>query len=105
MTVSQQVPVSQRLEEAIAELQERIAGRYPEATFSVGVDEDPNGTYLTATIDLDDMGEVNDAFLDRLVELQVEEQLPIFVVTVRPLARNVGILARQRAALAAQSNA
>jgi hypothetical protein len=50
---------------------------------------------------VDDMGEVVDVFLDRMVDLQIEEELPIHVVAVRPLARNLATLARQQAPSAA----
>src|SRR5215213_1614904 len=97
MTPGPLIPVTPRLEEAIVELRELIARHYPDATFTVSEGEDPDGIYLTATVDVEDMGEVVDIFLDRMVDLQVEEGLPIFVVAVRPLGRNLAILARQHA--------
>ena len=54
---------------------------------------------MTATVDVEDRGEVVDVFLDRLVELQVDEGLPLYVVPARPTERNVAILrARARPA-------
>lgn len=96
MTRKHRFPVSLRMEEALDELKGLIANHYPEALFVVGEGEDPDGLYLTVTVDVEDMGEVVDTFLDRLVDLQVEEELPIFVVPVRPLKRNLAILARQQ---------
>ena len=104
MTIEGQIVVTPRMEEALDELQALIASRYPEATFSVSVGEDPDGIYLTATVDVEDMGEVVDVFLDRMVDFQIEEELPIFVVAVRPLLRNADILARQQAGFAALSS-
>lgn len=104
MTPQRLIPITPRLEEVITEFKELIAGHYPEATFVVSQGEDPEGIYLTATVDVEDMGEVVDLFLDRMVDLQIDEELPIYVVTVRPLERNLAILARQQAALAARSN-
>jgi hypothetical protein len=104
MTPRRLVPITPRLEEAIDELRELIARHYPDATFTVSEGEDPDGTYLTATIDVEDMGKVVDVFLDRMVDLQVEEGLPIYVVAVRPLARNLAILARQQSPSAALSS-
>jgi hypothetical protein len=101
MTPRRLIPITPRLEEAIVELRELIARRYPDATFTVSEGEDPDGIYLTATVDVEDMGEVVDVFLDRMVDLQVEEGLPIFVVAIRPLERNLAILARQQAPSAA----
>jgi hypothetical protein len=87
------------LESAIAEIQELIASRYLAATFEVGEGDDPEGIYLGATVDVADMGDVVDLFLERLVELQVEEGLPLFVAPVRPVDRVVAEL-RRRPALA-----
>ena len=101
MTPERRIPITPRMQEAIDELQGLIAARYPAATFEIGEGEDPDGVYLTATVDVEDMGEVVDVFLDRMVDLQVEEELPLFVVAVRPAARNAAILARQGAAAAA----
>ena len=104
MTRTRNLPIAPRLEEALDELKRLIANHYPEALFSVGEGEDPDGLYLTATVDIEDMGEVIDIFLDRMVDVQVEEGLPIFVVAVRPLARNLDILARQQASFTLLSN-
>ncbi len=62
----------------------------------MGEGEDPDGVYLTVTVDVEDMGQVVDVFLDRLVDLQVDEALPIFVVAVRPLERTLALLVRRR---------
>src|SRR4051812_30488993 len=72
---------------AIAELQELIRRQYPAATFTVGPAEEPEGIYLRAIIDVADLDEVEETFLDRLVDLQVEHGLPIYVVPVRPSYR------------------
>ena len=101
MTPEQRIPITPRMEEALSELKGLIRGRYPEATFEVGEGDDPEGIYLRATIDVDDRGEVIDLFLDRLVDLQVEEGLPLFVVPQRTPERNAAILAEQRDATAA----
>lgn len=90
-------PLPPQFEAAIAEIKELIARRYPDATFEVSEGDDPEGTYLFATVDAADMGDVVDLFLDRLVELQVEDGLPFFVVPVRPVARVVDQLRRRPA--------
>lgn len=89
-------PLTPCVEEAIAELKGFVVARYPEATFAIGEGEDPEGVYLTATVDVEEMDEVVDVFLGRLVDYQVEENLPLYVVAIRPLARNTAILARQQ---------
>ena len=63
--------------------------------FQTDEGEDPEGIYLTATVD--DRGEVIDLILERLVDLQVEEGVPIFVVPNRTPERNAAILASQEA--------
>jgi hypothetical protein len=76
-----------RIERAVAELQAMIVARYPEATFAVWQGEDPIGTYITATVDVADPDEVTDLIIERLIGMQVEEELPVYVIPVRPIAR------------------
>ena len=76
-----------RIAEAVAELQALIKSRYPDAHFDVSAGDDPEGVYLTATVDLEDPDEVTDLVIDRTLQLQVEEQLPVYVVPIRPLSR------------------
>src|SRR5215216_6229715 len=104
MTPERLIPITPRLEEAIDELKGLIVRHYPDATFTVSEGEDPDGIYLTAAVDVEDMGEVVDVFLDRMVDFQVEDGLPIYVVAIRPLERNLAILNRQQAPSAALSS-
>lgn len=76
-----------RVQKALTDLQGLIHGRYPEATFEVAPGEDPEGIYLTATVDLEDIDQVLDTIIDQLLEIQVEQRLPVYVIPVRPLAR------------------
>lgn len=71
---------------AIRELQGLISERYPDASFAVwvGLGEDTDGIYIEAAVDDDDLTDVADLYIDRLVDLQVEEGLPIRVIPVRP---------------------
>jgi hypothetical protein len=71
------------MQAAIAELQELILSHFPETSFTVGEAEDPDGVYMRAIVDIDDTDEVTEIFIDRLVDLQVDERLPIYVVTIR----------------------
>jgi hypothetical protein len=68
----------------IAELRTKVAQRYPEATFEVFEGEDPNGTYLRAIVDVEDTDEVVDLVVDRMLDLQVEEGLPLYFLASRP---------------------
>ena len=81
-----------RIAAAVAELQGMIQARYPGATFSVAPGEDPDGIYVTATVDVPDTDEVFDVVVERLLELQVEEGLPVHVLPVRPVERVVAEL-------------
>lgn len=72
-----------RIEQAVDELQGMIKERYPTASFEVGPEEDPSGIYVTATVDIDDPDEVMDLIIDRLLDIQIEEGLPVYVVPVR----------------------
>ena len=80
-------PQEPRIQNALAELQGMIAGHYPQASFEVAVGDDPEGVYLTAIVDVEDTTEVFDVVVDRLVDMQVEEDLPVYVVAERPLER------------------
>ncbi len=79
---------------AVDELKSLIAARYPQATFVVGEGFDEPGVYLVATVDVEDTDEVAEVYRDRLLEMQVEEGLPVYVATIRPLER---VLAELRA--------
>ena len=81
---------------AVAEIKHLILQRFPDATFTCGLGEDPVGMYLVATVDLEDLGPVEDVFIDRLVDLQVDEGIPLHVITSRPLARTMEMLERAR---------
>jgi len=83
MSLEQGHPTDPRMAGAIAELQERIRARYPTAIFAVEAGEDPDGVYLTAAVDLDDPDEVLDVVVERLLELEIEEGLPLYVVPAR----------------------
>lgn len=73
-----------RIQSAVRELQGLIQARYPQASFDVAPEEDPDGIYLRATVD-EDVDDVLDVVMDRLLEFQVEQSLPVYVMPVRPL--------------------
>ena len=83
-----------RMASALAELEHLILARWPEATFAVAPGEDDPGiTHLWATVDVPDTDEVTAVVMDRLLQLQLDERLPIAVISVRPVER---VLAEQR---------
>ena len=92
------IHLTPRMEAAIHELQGLITTRFPQATFAVEEGFDPEGIYLVTTVDIADTDEVIDVVGDRLVELQVEEGLPVYVTPLRPITRVVAHLWEREAA-------
>jgi hypothetical protein len=78
---------------AIVELMTIIRECYPDAQFTVtpGIDE-LESIHLTATVDIDETDDVIDLVIDRLLELQVDEQLPIHVIPLRPIERVIAAM-------------
>lgn len=81
---------------AARELMGMITKHYPSASFDVapGMDDD-TATHIWATVDVEDPDEVMDLIIDRLVALQVEEQLPISVIPIRTPERVAKLLQLQ----------
>jgi hypothetical protein len=96
MTLEHQFPLSPRMEAAIAEMKELIASHYPTATFSVYEWDDPEGIFLSAVVDTDDMAEVKRLYLSRMVDLQVDEGLPLFVVPLPTRERHEAMLRKSQ---------
>lgn len=76
-----------RMQAAITELQGLIRQHYPNTTFEVVHGDDPMGMYVVATVDVEDTEAVVDVYIDRLLKLQIDAGLALYVVPVRPLAR------------------
>src|SRR5215831_3433115 len=89
------VSLTPRMEEAVHELKRLITERFPQASFVIEEGFDPKGTYLVTTVDIADTDEVIDVVGDRLVELQVEEGLPVYVTPLRPIQRVIAQLQEQ----------
>lgn len=89
MNASRRDPNDLRIDGAIDDLRALILARYPEAMFYVFNDEDSGDICLNATVDIDDTDDVMDVVIDRLVEIQVDEELPIWVTVALPLERAV----------------
>jgi hypothetical protein len=92
------VPLTPRLEEAVQELKGMITQRFPQAAFVVEEGADPQGIYLVTTVDIADTDEVIDLVGDRLVELQVDAGLPVYVTPLRPIERVTAQLREREAA-------
>lgn len=85
------------LEAAISEIQGMILARYPDATFELAPGDDPVGTYMRVTVDVEDTDDVVDVIVERNLEMQVEEGIPLYVIPVRPLARIMAELDAEKA--------
>ena len=70
--------------DALDELRAIIVSRYPTATFDVFHRDGPCGVRLRARVDVEDLDEVIDAVIDKLYEVQVERELPVYVVAAHP---------------------
>ncbi len=90
------VPLDAKMQAAIAEMKGLILRHYPDATFEIGIGEDPVGMHLKATIDREDLWDVIELCSERLVDLQVDEGIPLYVIPTRPLARTMEMLERTR---------
>jgi hypothetical protein len=96
MSVAHAPELHPRMQRAVEELQGLIARRYPDAQFRVGPSQDdPAIVHLTATLDVDDTEEVVDLVIDRMMELQIEEGLPIYVIPLRTPERVAGLTQSQ----------
>jgi uncharacterized protein (DUF433 family) len=82
-----QIVITPRAQAALDELQALIAARYPEATFATYTWYDIAGIYLKATVDVEDVDEVRDVFRDRLLDMQVEDGIPVEVDVRQPPER------------------
>ena len=92
------VTLTPAMEEAVNELKGRIAERFPQASFIIEEGFDPQGIYLVTTVDIADTDEVIDVIGDRLVELQVEEGLLLYVTPLRPIHRVIAELRERQQA-------
>ena len=92
MKTENPIHLTPRMKEAIHELKGLITARFPQASFVIEEGFDPEGVYLITTVDIADTDEVIAVIGDRLVELQVDEGLPVYVTPLRPIERVVAEL-------------
>lgn len=76
-----------QIREALAELEHLIQQHYPDAAFETLYRDDPSGVRLRVTVDTDDVDSILDIVIDKLYQLQVEQELPIYILPVPPAAR------------------
>jgi len=93
MTDIQALRDDPRVLRALDDFKQAILERYPGAAFQVSYGGEPEGVYLEPIVDVDDMFEVLDVIMDRMLEVQIEEGLPVYVVPLRSMANASGIRA------------
>lgn len=73
-----------RIGAALDELRMLVRHRYPDAVFETTVaPDDPSIIHLIAEVDVDDTEDLVDLVIDRMIDIQVDEGLPIFVIPRR----------------------
>jgi hypothetical protein len=97
MKTETHIRLTPRIKEALHELEGLISARFPQATFVVEEGFDPEGIYLLTTVDIADTDEVIGVVGDRLVALQVDEGLPLYVTPLRPIERVIAELRNREA--------
>jgi hypothetical protein len=90
-----------RIQAALEELQAMILAKFPAATFDAYLGPDSDGIWLAATVDVDDLDEVTDVVFPRIVDMQVDEGLPVNVVGDWPPERLHAYIVQEKAKLAA----
>lgn len=73
-----------RMNRALNELADLVRRAFPAATFQVSpAEDDPAIVHLMARVDVEDPEEVADLVLERMLEMQIDEGLPIYVIPLR----------------------
>src|SRR5438128_1628358 len=76
--------LNNKIKRAITDMQRLISRVYPDTTYTVSYQDDPEGVQMIATVDTEDLDGVIDCFIDRLLKIQVDEGLPLYIIPVRP---------------------
>jgi hypothetical protein len=73
-----------RISRALNELADLVRRGYPHATFQVApAEDDPSIVHLVTRVDVEDPEEVADLVMDRMLEMQIDEGLPIYLIPLR----------------------
>jgi hypothetical protein len=92
-------PTPEQINTAIAEIKRLILQHYPDATFRVesGID-DPKAIHLVTIIDFEDTFDVLERVSERMMQIQINRGVPIFVIPMRPNERTLQMLFESRPA-------
>ena len=92
MGTEREPKLTPRMREALSELEGLIREHYPDAVFRVTRSpDDTRAVLLMTTLDIDDRDAVVDLVIDRVMQFQLEEHLPVHVIPVRPRERVVAM--------------
>ena len=93
-----------RMNRALSELIDIVRRGHPDATFDVVLAEDDADTvHLLARVDFDDPEVVADLVMDRMLDMQVEEGLPVYVIPLRTPERIAALREAQKRHSSARS--
>ncbi|MGE3271886.1 MAG: hypothetical protein AB7P40_24240 [Chloroflexota bacterium] len=88
------VPTEPKMEAALDELRACILAHFPQATFRVVPSPEERGAvHLKAMVDVEDTDAVIDLIIDRMMQFQIDEGLPLYVVPVRTPERIAAMVA------------
>ena len=90
--MTQTLTLEPKMQSAVDELQALIRQHHPEAQFRVS--RDPDGSeavHLNAVLDVDDTDLAADDFIERMMQIQIDDGLPLFVIPVRTPAREQAV--------------
>src|SRR6266571_4838776 len=97
MNKKQPIHHDEKTRQVGAELEGVITRHYPSATFSLRRGSDaPSSINILATVAVDDPDDVLEKVLDRVVELNVDEGIPVHVIPLRTLERIAAYRRRAR---------
>lgn len=88
-------PIGPQMQAAIAELQALILEKFPDTTFDEGEADEHGVVFVRAVVDVNDTDEVTATFIDRMVDLLVDDGLAIYIVPIRTPAREAAERRRQ----------
>jgi hypothetical protein len=89
--------LDERTQQAIEELEQTIAARFPTTTFVLARSpEDLASIHLLAIADVDDPDEVGDLVVERVVALHVDEGIPLHVIPLRTPERVRAVIEMER---------
>ena len=95
--IDQTATLDKKMQAAVDELVALIRQHHPQAQFRLSCD--PAGSeaiHLIATVDTDDTDQVVHLVLDRMMQLQIDQELPIFIIPIRSPERESALLEAER---------